>query len=1385
MASIDSAERPPKIYQQAIQLAVKSVIYEASQGLCSPDTTKSFTCLLQVGDTDWEVAVLREKLRILEERSDASFSDEMVKSVQHWGKELLENWLSLYPKTKRSSAIAGRCEALLVNARWLYQGLDFIPKEDRLSRTATYEECLATIKEQTESLAKSTSTEEGTVIQLAMGHCWCAIFLYGQHQAVSPTDFNANLDASGRKAESPVPALATLLSVQSAVLQEVSRAVDLLEQRLGLPCLGNHHAMNALQMNDTSSGSCSIELERCLIQVSELLGLLREDRYCIRLYRILYAISIENSQRLQWVLSMGLCYSQLGYSAIAKSYFEWCTTEGQIDMHELCGVSDSLDGRSIHNVCLYVQLACAVGAGKGTKDVAQQQIDAFEQYRRNKNGKSKEDGWFGSHILFMRSIVAMEVDLDASSSVLFAQQCLQERLCAVDIEGVSSWALQHGVLEAFDRLVTLFWLRGNSNAADYYIRQGIRLSGEVGLYFSLHRWLSLRAQLWVERGQWKHVAEVLETLHEEDDDVHNALEQSNYLLTKARWLVQEKEYSKATACLEAAESALRSAVNTFTSTSSDSSSQVANTEKPTKSRPSKRTTTAKSIVKNAESVVTSCSNSVAWSEADAPQLYIMLAEVEVARCSLVLHGKAKSASNLWPSWTKALTLCNALQNQSVWMVQVQRAHILMTLVSICLSQLGSLYGFSKNSITLTASDGLGKTFKPCGIELLGAQLQSLSLVEEDVEMPLKVPETKRRPTRAKSTRKQIEVQVDTDTIFGAGWSAGGAMELDADVCMATNCPCTCGCHSHIPCLNMLHKLTDDVLVTSSRYEICNLFRDANVCTSFMTNNVQEAAYRQFLAMGVATALQYGLMSRQQREKQSTQRVKPCKNGGTSSRQNFNNTAASSLSISSEACSSMLKQLPVDLVLASFSYNQVQGEFTICRFCNDSLSTETNEAIRLRQPLNSDTWLTLDQEFKTVMQDSRNSFVGIGDIHSSAEKSRWWGVRTEIDSRLGSWLASMESSCLGIWKRALQPRKTYIQLNISLVSLVEELGCMLEGIQGDSSCTELLDLWLGLAITDTEFPAETLVTSLLHQFMPSTSRTSTMSDLVPKVVSWLQATKDKLLSDQTEKPKTKSKSVRSKKPAATKTVSPVMLESTTVLEPLVLLLDRHVQSFPWENLPSLLQANRTITRLPNIHLLADRMKTVHETGAHADNGVDPRNTFYLLNPQGDLASTQQAFQELFERQPTWTGLSATVPTVEQYQEALSKDLFIYCGHNGGEQFVSEDRLCRLQCRATVLLMGCSSGLLRHEGNFEPYGVALAYMLAGCPAVVANLWDVTDKDIDRFSESLLRTWLCDRSDQSVAAAVCKSREACRLRFLIGAAPVVYGLPVYLKEHRPYSL
>jgi separase len=136
------------------------------------------------------------------------------------------------------------------------------------------------------------------------------------------------------------------------------------------------------------------------------------------------------------------------------------------------------------------------------------------------------------------------------------------------------------------------------------------------------------------------------------------------------------------------------------------------------------------------------------------------------------------------------------------------------------------------------------------------------------------------------------------------------------------------------------------------------------------------------------------------------------------------------------------------------------------------------------------------------------------------------------------------------------------------------------------------------------------------------------------------------------------------------------------------------------------------------------------------------------------------------------------------------------------------------------MGCSSSKMVECGEFEPYGVPWNYMHASAPAVVGTLWDVTDKDIDRFAMKTFMEWgligeetlteevtggkksgnnvkakakaklngrqlppqlLPNRAapKQKVALdeAVANARSSCVLRYLNGAAPVIYGIPIVL--------
>ena len=267
---------------------------------------------------------------------------------------------------------------------------------------------------------------------------------------------------------------------------------------------------------------------------------------------------------------------------------------------------------------------------------------------------------------------------------------------------------------------------------------------------------------------------------------------------------------------------------------------------------------------------------------------------------------------------------------------------------------------------------------------------------------------------------------------------------------------------------------------------------------------------------------------------------------------------------------------------------------------------------------------------------------------------------------------------------------------------------------------------------------------------------------------------------------------------------------------ILILDKNLQCFPWESLPCL--DGQAISRLPSLGCLRDRILEQRSRQEQLDFRradrerfhINGRNGASLLNPAGDLIATQQRLEQPLQELAGWENVIQREPTETEMKHLLEDhDLFLYFGHGSGGSFIRSRTIKKLQKCAVALLMGCSSGALTQAGEFEPYGMPMNYMQGGCPALVANLWDVTDRDIDRFSQTVLEKWglflpaqpqsspmkgsakvkgkskmekservkTCDHSPLALDQAVAKGRASCRLRYLNGAAPVMYGVPVYL--------
>ncbi|KAM8917809.1 separin isoform 2-T2 [Spinachia spinachia] len=229
---------------------------------------------------------------------------------------------------------------------------------------------------------------------------------------------------------------------------------------------------------------------------------------------------------------------------------------------------------------------------------------------------------------------------------------------------------------------------------------------------------------------------------------------------------------------------------------------------------------------------------------------------------------------------------------------------------------------------------------------------------------------------------------------------------------------------------------------------------------------------------------------------------------------------------------------------------------------------------------------------------------------------------------------------------------------------------------------------------------------------------------------------------------------------------------------VLILDRYLQKLPWESTSFL--RSHSVSRMPSLHsIIGLSIQKEVDSQSILKQGVDAKQVFYVVDPDSNLRNSQGQFKEWFCSKPEWDGVCGVAPDSSQLEEAVAtKDLYIYVGHGAGARFFDGQAVLKRQMRAASLIFGCSSAALAVRGDQEGQGIVLNYLTAGCPLFLGNLWDVTDRDIDRFTKVLLESWLSAGSGASLLDYMGQSRQVTRMKHLVGAAPVVYGLPVLLQ-------
>ncbi|KAK0220404.1 cysteine peptidase C50 [Armillaria fumosa] len=445
------------------------------------------------------------------------------------------------------------------------------------------------------------------------------------------------------------------------------------------------------------------------------------------------------------------------------------------------------------------------------------------------------------------------------------------------------------------------------------------------------------------------------------------------------------------------------------------------------------------------------------------------------------------------------------------------------------------------------------------------------------------------------------------------------------------------------------------------------------------------------------------------------------------------------------------------------------------------------------------------EFQDIIRASNETTKAAVNIKPNDDdaKSKWWKERASLDTRLRELLQNIEFCWLGAFKTILSPRPRLSTEEIThLRSLFDK--AFQRGLHLQDKKTKQKAIGHRKIASDYQTPNRVTLDDTLMECFSTLSpqcQDEELEDLVYFMLDLYQfhgvsvAIAEIDVTQVVVDLRSALEDHASRRSKKARIVPPQD-------EHIFLVLDKDIQGLPWENIPVL--RGRSISRIPSVEFLLDRVEFSHwqrkarcRSSAESDVDrafIDPRKGYYLLNPSGDLNRTEGRFKEWAEDMESagWQGIVGRPPSEQQFLNALQdKDLVVYFGHGGGEQYIRSHRIRHLPRCAAVMLWGCSSGFLREMGTFDRVGAPYNYMIAGCPTLVANLWDVTDRDIDKFSQSVfdklrltrdyVQGWtvelMMDPERTSLVAAVAQSRDVCKLKYLTGAAPVVYGIPFYL--------
>lgn len=473
------------------------------------------------------------------------------------------------------------------------------------------------------------------------------------------------------------------------------------------------------------------------------------------------------------------------------------------------------------------------------------------------------------------------------------------------------------------------------------------------------------------------------------------------------------------------------------------------------------------------------------------------------------------------------------------------------------------------------------------------------------------------------------------------------------------------------------------------------------------------------------------------------------------------------------------------------YDEIDNYFnlvsiSVCAKTNalmvSKFASDTKTRILMRIPLNSEHWRDLDAphfSFKDAQKDlnsiiEQNNYSVSRKVTSSITTSdgrrKWWESRYMLDKRLKDLIEKIERCWFGgfqgIFNDTCIDEVAFEEFKMNFYKILQQyLPSRRKAGESQKFISIqdwILELFVNLNRNDVKYVAM-------------------IDDLIYFVLDILQYHGERNAYDEIDMNQFHIELVEYLKRYQSKFM--LTKGNNTKRKHTFLIVSDECHSFPWENLNFL--RKMSISRAPSYTYLYELLEQ-HKFQFPVPVSIR-KNIGIVLNPHGDLNKTEARFKDIFCNLVNDTLHSSAIigekPEEKVFLQLIREsNLFIYVGHGSGDQYA---RLkCVKQCDkvATSFLLGCSSASMKKYGLLQPTGSTYSYLQGGSPFVLGNLWDVTDKDIDKFSVNLFeRSGLIKNLQgevsgyQTVNIAASEARAVCHLRYLNGASPVCYGLPI----------